>query len=56
MFLFPLQAKINAYLQHKTQYPEAQLVVEGLTMLAERVAQRAKGFGGTYAEGFQAFF
>jgi len=51
-----LQAKINAYLQHKTQYPDPQLVQQGLTMLARQVAVNTPGFTGNFAEGFLAYF
>jgi len=50
-----LDAKINAYLAHKTQYPNATVVTEQLTILAERVAQNANATT-SFAEGFLSYF
>jgi len=52
----PLQAKIDAYLQHKTQYPNAEDVIYFLTNLAEMVANATDVPGVRYAEGFLPFF
>jgi len=51
-----LQAKINAYLAHKTQYPYASNVSDFLTNLAEMTAQNTGIADLPYAESFLAFF
>jgi hypothetical protein len=47
--------KIDAYLQHKSQYPLAALVGPALTWLAEQVAKNS-GLSSGYAEGFVQFW
>jgi hypothetical protein len=49
-------AQINAWLQHKTQYPSAAAVTEMLTLLAQRMANNTRLPNVSYAEGFRAFF
>jgi len=50
-----LQAKINSWLQHKTQYPVPAEVVAELTLLGERMAA-VVGVNVSAAEGFRAYF
>jgi len=50
-----LTAKTNAYLAHKTQYPNTTIVQEMIAILGERVAYNAN-VTTTYAEGFLSFF
>jgi len=52
----PLQAKIDAYLQHKTQYPNANDVILFLNNLAVMVGNNATVTGVQYAEAFLPFF
>jgi len=47
-----LQKKIQAYEQHKTQYPTTQSVVQAITLVAERVASETDANGVEYAEAF----
>jgi len=51
-----LDAKINAYLQHKTQYPDPEMVTEFITNITEMTANNTGIPDLTYAESFLAFF
>jgi len=51
-----LKMKIDGYLQHKTQYPDPSLVVEGITFVVTAVAQNINIKNVSMAEGFIAYY
>lgn len=51
-----LAAKTNAELQHKTQYSDANGLIEGMKMMASTVCKNIGVNGCTYSEAFVAYF
>eukprot|EP01116_Phalansterium_solitarium_P025655 TRINITY_DN9917_c0_g1_i2.p1 TRINITY_DN9917_c0_g1~~TRINITY_DN9917_c0_g1_i2.p1 ORF type:complete len:299 (+),score=42.13 TRINITY_DN9917_c0_g1_i2:44-898(+) len=51
-----LDLKIQAILQHKTQYPTAEAVKDYISNVQAMVAANTPGFTGTLAEGFRMFY